>query len=372
MFFSKLPQMSRQITRPRRQIVRLSGACPRNLRPNRPRVHPKGCPHLVRGTLPQAIWAYLHCLRYGPPVYQTQPSISQAAEQEQSKNPPTEEASGANGNNQEKSTDNGKPKQDQAKSSSGEKESAGKEKGQEADKEKEQEKEEAQWYSVHAQATVVTQANDPFKSPYIGPNSLLPHEPSATSMTGTLFLAARLWECDGSPGVVVFNPEIAGGRGLSGASGIADFPNGEITRVGVPEPTPYIARWYLRQTFGFGGEQEKVEDLANEIAGKRDIDRLTFTLGKFSATDLVDDNRYSHDPRTQFLPWSIMYNGAWDYPANVRGYTYGIGIDLNRKDWALRYGIFQEPEFANQRPAGLAHFEGEWAGRGVGRAVHLE
>jgi high affinity Mn2+ porin len=21
-----------------------------------------------------------------------------------------------------------------------------------------------------------------------------------------------------------------------------------------------------------------------------------------------------------------MYNGAWDYPANVRGYTYGLGI----------------------------------------------
>jgi high affinity Mn2+ porin len=67
----------------------------------------------------------------------------------------------------------------------------------------------------------------------------------------------------------VFNPEIAGGRGFSNASGIAGFPNGEITRVGIAEPTPYIARLFLRQTFGFGGEQEKVEDGPNEIGGKR-------------------------------------------------------------------------------------------------------
>jgi high affinity Mn2+ porin len=283
-----------------------------------------------------------------------QQPIRQAAEQGQSKNPPTEGESSGNGNGNPHSADNGKGNQDkeQSKSPPGEKEQGGKEKEPEANTEKEQEKEkqEEQWYSAHAQATVVTQAHDPFKSPYIGPNSLLPHEPSATSMTGTLFLAARLWECEGNPGEVVFNPEIAGGTGFSNASGIANFPNGEITRVGVAEPTPYIARLYLRQTFGFGGEQEKVEDTANEVAGKRDIDRVTFTLGKFSATDLVDDNRYSHDPRTQFLPWAIMYNGAWDYPANVRGYTYGLGIDFNRKNWALRYAILQEPEFANSAP----------------------
>src|SRR5262249_50584333 len=140
------------------------------------------------------------------------------------------------------------------------------------------------------------------------------------------------------------------------------------TRVGTVEPTPYIARLYLRQTVGFGGEQEQVEDTANQIAGKRDVDRLTFTLGKFSVTDLVDDNSYSHDPRTQFLPWSIMYNGAWDYPANVRGYTYGIGIDLNCKDWAVRYGIFQEPRFANSAAMDVHILKAngqvvEWEGR---------
>ena len=132
--------------------------------------------------------------------------------------------------------------------------------------------------------------------------------------------------------------------------GVAGFPNGEITRVGVVAPTPYFARLYYQHTIGFGGEQEKVEDGPNLVAGMRDVDRLTITVGKFSATDIVDDNRYSHDPRSQFLNWSLMYNGAWDYPANVRGYTFGVAFDRNIKDWAFRYAILAEPEEANGAP----------------------
>jgi len=298
-------------------------------------------------TFPQAIRAYLRCLCRGQPSTNSQ-AIGQSAEQEQSKNPPAEGKSSETGRSKEADADTGNGKQEQSKNPPTENGSAGKENGK--DKDKDNEKAEQQWYSAHAQGTVVTQGHNHFRSPYIGPNSLLPDEHSATSITGTLFLDARLWECDGNPGELVFNPEIAGGRGFSMASGIAGFPNGEITRVGITDPTPYIARLYLRQTIGLGGEQENVEDSPNQIAGKRDVDRITFTVGKFSATDLADDNSYSHDPRTQFLPWPIMYNGAWDYPANVRGYTNGIGIDFNRKNWALRFGIFQEPRFANSAP----------------------
>jgi high affinity Mn2+ porin len=157
----------------------------------------------------------------------------------------------------------------------------------------------------------------------------------------------RLFECGHSSTELVFDPEIAGGTGFSNSSGIAGFPNGEITRVGIPDPTPYIARLFVRQTWGLGGEQETVEDAPNLIAGKRDVDRIELAVGKFSATDYADDNKYSHDPRTQFLPWSFMYNGAWDYPANVRGYTYGVEIEMIRKEWTLSYGIVAEPEVAN-------------------------
>lgn len=229
------------------------------------------------------------------------------------------------------------------------------EKGEEGkkDEEKDTEKEkepDAAWYSAHAQATMVTQEHPRFRSPYVGQNSLLPGEPSATSMTGTLFLDYRLCESGGNTTDLVFNPEISGGRGLSGVVGVGGFPNGEITRVGTVEPTPYVARLFLRETIACGDEMEKVEDAPNAIAGTRPVNRLTFTIGKLAATDVVDDNLYSHDPRTQFLNWSLMYNGAWDYPANVRGYDYGFAFDYNTHNWAVRYGVFAEPEIANGAP----------------------
>ncbi len=200
------------------------------------------------------------------------------------------------------------------------------------------------WYSVHEQGTVITQLHPPFRSPYIGPNSLRPDEGAATTETATLFLVARAWE----GGEVLFNPEISGGRGLSGTTGMAGFPNGEATRVGIPEPTPYIARLLVRQTWELDGPGEKVEDAPNQIAAaRRQINRITVSAGKMSATDLADANAYSHDPRTQFQNWTLVYNGAWDYPANTRGYTYGATLDFNTLFWAVHYGIFGEPTVAN-------------------------
>jgi len=208
-------------------------------------------------------------------------------------------------------------------------------------------KNEAAWYSAHAQATVVTQVHNVFTAPYTGPLSLKPSEPAANTMTGTVFYAARLCESERNDTQIVFNPEVAGGAGFSGTDGIAGFPNGEATRVGVENPTPYIARLYLRQTFGFGGEREWAPDENNQVAGERDVRRLAITLGKLAAPDMVDDNRYAHDPRTQFLNWALVYNGAWDFPANVRGYTYGGGLHYTTKNWTFAYAVFAEPKIAN-------------------------
>ncbi len=198
-------------------------------------------------------------------------------------------------------------------------------------------------FSVHGQTTIVSQYHSRFHAPYSGIHSLVPFHEVATSQTSTLFLGARLY--DG--GELFFNPEVAGGRGLSGVSGVGGFPNGEITRVGLPQPTPYVARTYFTQTIGLGGEREKVNDGPNSVAGYRDVNRIGLTLGKLAATDFIDNNAFNHDPRTQFLNWALLYNGAWDYPADVRGYTYGGVAELNREQWAIRYGLFGEPTEAN-------------------------
>ena len=75
--------------------------------------------------------------------------------------------------------------------------------------------------------------------------------------------------------------------------------------------------------------------------------RYTHHVGRFTVTDFFDNNRYSHDPRTQFMGWGVMYNGAWDYPADVRGYTWGWVHEFHARHWSLRYGSAAEPRVAN-------------------------
>ncbi|MGA2247958.1 MAG: carbohydrate porin, partial [Verrucomicrobiota bacterium] len=83
------------------------------------------------------------------------------------------------------------------------------------------------------------------------------------------------------------------------------------------------------------------------LAGKQDVSRLTFTLGRFSAKDIFDNNAYANDPRTQFMNWGLMANEAWDYPADAIGYTTGLAVELNQPKWTVRYGFFQMPRYQN-------------------------
>ena len=199
------------------------------------------------------------------------------------------------------------------------------------------------WFNVFGQGTIITQGHGPFNAPYSGMNSLPPVAEMKTSETATLFLGMRPWR--GTE--VYFDPEIAGGEGFGNVTGIAGFPNGEIPRVEAATPTPYIARLYCLQTFGLGGDEETIESGPNQLPGKKDISRLTLAFGRLAASDWFDNNRYSHDPRSQFENWCVMYNGAWDYPADVRGYTWGGVLEFNQEQYAIRYGIFAEPKIAN-------------------------
>lgn len=172
-------------------------------------------------------------------------------------------------------------------------------------------------FTVHAQATIVNQYKPGFSAKYSGPNSLVPQEEDQTSVTSTLYLGARLWR----GASLYLNPELAGGVGLSQASGVGANTNGEIFRVGDPAPQLYLARLFFRQVVALGGDSTWQPGDQNQLAGRMPANYLAFTLGKVGMNDYFDDNRFSHDPRTQFLDWALMDYGAWDYPANVRGYT---------------------------------------------------
>jgi hypothetical protein len=200
-------------------------------------------------------------------------------------------------------------------------------------------------WTNHFQLTVISQSQFGFKSSYSGNNSLSNKaEYGATSITSTLFLGRKLW----TGGAFYFNPEISGGTGLSSSLGVAGALNGETYRVGNAEPQLSIARAYFQQQIPLGRTSyEKVVDDVNQIKGTAPADRITISAGKFAISDFYDDNKFSHDPRTQFLNWSLMSNGAWDYPANTKGYTFGIVTELVKRNWAIRLSSVAVPAIAN-------------------------
>lgn len=198
-------------------------------------------------------------------------------------------------------------------------------------------------WNVHGQTTLITQGYPSFRAPYQGPNSLPGAGRTRETWTVGAFLGWRLWE----GGEFYFNPELAQGFGIGSTLGIAGFPNGEAQKGGGEYPKFRAQRYFFRQTFGLGGEQEEVADAANQLPGKRDIDRITVTVGRFAVGDYFDGNSYAKDPRADFMNWAIWASAAYDFPADLPGYTRGAVVELNRRDWAIRAGAFQVPSAPN-------------------------
>ena len=212
----------------------------------------------------------------------------------------------------------------------------------EPEKEKEEEKKTQNW-NFHAQNTNIVQGDPHFPAKYSGPNSLNKKGEIKETVTLDLFTGVRLWQgAELHADVLMWQ-----GFGLSNSFGIEDYPNGDAYKAGTEIPNVTFAHLFIRQTIGLGGEQEDVPDDQLTLAGKQDISRLTFTLGRMSPEDFVDNNAYAHDPHTQFMNWALMANITYDYGEDTVGYTTGAAMEFNQPNWTLRYTFFQMPKVKN-------------------------
>jgi high affinity Mn2+ porin len=191
-------------------------------------------------------------------------------------------------------------------------------------------------WEIHGQTTYLPQGYPGFRALYTGTNSLTPAPQAQATWSNSLFVNVRLWE----GGEVYYNPELLQGFGLNDTVGAAGFPNGEAQKSNFPYPHYNTSRLILRQTFGFGGEQEDLSSGPLQLANKVDVSRLTLQAGKFSVLDVFDGNSYAKDTRKDFINWAMWAPGAFDYAADKLGLTYGATAELNQKQWALRAGYF--------------------------------
>lgn len=198
-------------------------------------------------------------------------------------------------------------------------------------------------WEIHGQTTFLPQGYPAFRAPYSGPNSLTPARQLQETWSNSLYLNARLWQ----GGEVYYNPELLQGFGLNDTVGAGGFPSGEAQKSNFPYPHYNTSRLFLRQTFGFGGEQEELASGPMQLAEKVDVSRLTLQAGKFAVLDVFDGNAYAKDSRKDFMNWSMWAPGAFDYSADKVGLTYGATAEFNQKQWALRSGYFLMQSVSN-------------------------
>lgn len=195
------------------------------------------------------------------------------------------------------------------------------------------------------QVNTVSQYVPGFRSPYSGTNSL-PYGHSYTQTYG-VYLGSQL-----APALQAYlDTEMFRGSGVvSHGVGLGGFINGDVVRAGSSnEPqTPYVARLYLRYFVPLGSETEKVERCMDQCPlEQQPVSRWEIKLGKMSLTDDFDQNRYANNNRTQFLNYDFLFNTAWDYASDTRGYSFGFNTSLVEPRWRLALGVALEPNTQN-------------------------
>ena len=196
---------------------------------------------------------------------------------------------------------------------------------------------------IGGQANFVLQGHGDFRSPYEGTNSLRAQSEHALSRVLTLYTTCRL----SNDSELVVDAESAGGKGISNALGVAGFTNLDVVRNPTLGSSPYLARAEFHAVVPLGSATEDVA--RGPLSGLTRIPtrRVDVRVGRMSTADSFDLNSVGSDSHLQFLNWTIDNNGAFDYPADTRGYTLGAVAEYHVPLWSVRAGLMLTPTVAN-------------------------
>jgi high affinity Mn2+ porin len=204
-------------------------------------------------------------------------------------------------------------------------------------------------YNAYGQFTYIYFRKNAFGAAYTNlngtPNSLVPARERSFTTTATAYLGLRTWQ----GGAIYLVPELIAELPLSGLAGLGgSIQNGELEKDGARTPTIYRSRFFLRQTWGFGGESTPVESAPLQLADSVDSRRFVLSAGNLAVIDIFDKNAYVGDVRQQFISMNFLTHAAYDFAADARGYSWGVAAEYYHDDWAFRYGRFLGPRDPNQ------------------------
>jgi len=203
----------------------------------------------------------------------------------------------------------------------------------------------AEWdhWWLSGQANFISQWHPSFYSPYQGKNSLSPEAQDATSRVLTLFTG---WRPTNTTEFLCDIQE-TGGNGLGAALGVAGFPNLDVVRNPTLSKAPYVARLMWHQIISLGNKKVLSERNPYSLFRELPERRLEVRFGKMSLADFFDINTYSSDSNFQFMNWTVDNNGAYDYAADTRGFTYAAMFEYHDRNYVIRFAEALMPKVAN-------------------------
>jgi hypothetical protein len=179
---------------------------------------------------------------------------------------------------------------------------------------------------ISGQANFISQWHPAFHSPYLGPNSLSPEAQDATSRVLTLFTGLQL----NDTAELLFDVKETGGHGIGEALGLAGFTNLDVVRNPLLSKAPYVVRLMWDQVIPLSRSKMAAARTPISLFKELPERRLEIRFGKFSLVDFFDVNTCGTDSNFQFMNWSVDENGAYDYAADTRGYSFAGPLRRNR------------------------------------------
>jgi high affinity Mn2+ porin len=198
------------------------------------------------------------------------------------------------------------------------------------------------WW-VSGQGNFISQWHPAFHSPYQGPNSLTPEAQDATSRVLTFYTGVRLTGTT----ELLCDVQEAGGHGISEALGLAGATNLDVVRNPSLSKLPYIARLMWHQIIPLGEEKSAATRTPYSLFSTLPVRRLEIRFGKMSLADFFDANTYGSDTNFQFMNWTVDNNGAYDYAADTRGFTFAAMAEYHDRRWVVRFAEALMPKVAN-------------------------
>jgi high affinity Mn2+ porin len=196
---------------------------------------------------------------------------------------------------------------------------------------------------ISGQINSIFQGNPRFPAQYSGTNSFVNASKAAATVVFTLYTGLQLTRTT----EILIDGESAGGTPLSQALGLAGFTNADAQRDPSLAWTPYLARAEVHQVIPLSNDADAAKRNPLSLLTSLPARRIDIYVGEFSLSDYFDGNSIAGNDHMQFMNWTVVDTGTYDYSSDTRGYTWGGVIDFVDRWWTFRFAEVLDSKRAN-------------------------